>query len=253
MRTQRDAVERTMAPPPGVRGYPLVNSQGRLVDTDCVPKFIFRGHRAELESPLAPDELRSEIQSDLRPPPNAYALRAAIGEAVRVGGHHYQTYVNGTMRGQHMILRFYDDHEGRWDEWLRPKLVGSIESNGERSLVRYRLKLRPFWLPPVFFTCAGIASVVGGLYSLGIGAIFTGLVFVVAGPVFLLSLASGAAKTSTHLEAWIAERCSRQEMVSPLISSQAAWYPDSRYGGWRWWTGYTWAAHADAPIPPMAP
>jgi hypothetical protein len=218
-----------------------------------VPRFTFRGHRAELESPLAPDELRSEIQSDLHPPPEAYALRAAIGDALRVGGHQYQTYVNGTMRGETMILRFYDDHEGRWDEWLRPKLVGSIESDGTRSIVRYRLKLRPFWLPPAFFTCAGIASLVAGLYSLGSPAVFTGLVFAVLGPVFLFSLASGATKSSAQLEAWLAERCNRRETTAPLISSQAGWYADPRYGGWRWWTGYTWAAHADVPIPPITP
>ena len=69
-----------------------------------------------------------------------------------------------------MILRFYDDHEGRWDEWLRPKLVGSIDLDGKGSIVRYHLKLRPFWLPPLFFTCAGIASVVVGLYSLGLAS-----------------------------------------------------------------------------------
>ncbi len=219
-----------------------------------MPRFTFRGHRAELESALAPDELRSEIQSDLRPPPEAYALRAAIGEAVRVGGHQYQAYVNGTMRGHQMILHFYDDHEGRWDEWLRPKLVGSIEPDGKGSVVRYRLKLRPFWLPPVFFTCAGIAGVVAGLLdSLGLTAILTGFVFALLSPVFLFSLASGATKSSAQLEAWLAERCNRQEMISPLISSQAAWYPDPRYGGWRWWTGYSWAAHADVPIPPIAP
>jgi hypothetical protein len=206
-----------------------------------------------LESPLVPDELRSEIQSDLRPPPEAYALRAAIGDAVRVGGHNHQTYINGTMRGQHMILRFYDDHEGRWDEWLRPKLVGSIEPAEEGSLVRYRLKLRPFWVPPVFFTCAGITSVVAGLFSHSLAAVLGGLVFVVLSPLFLLSLASGATKSSAQLEAWLAERCNRPEMTSPLISSQAAWYPDPRYGGWRWWTGYTWAAHADDPIPPITP
>jgi hypothetical protein len=218
-----------------------------------VPRFTFRGHRAELDSLLAPDELRSEIQSDLRPPPEGYAIRAAVSDAIRVGGHHYQTYVNGTIRGHHMNLRFYDDHEGRWDEWLRPKLAGEIEPDGKGSIVRYHLKLRPFWLPPAFFTCAGIASVVAGLYSLGQGAVLAGLVFVVLGPVFLLSLAAGATKSSAQLESWLAERCSRQEMTSPPISSQAAWYPDPQYGGWRWWTGYNWAAHADVPIPPIAP
>jgi hypothetical protein len=218
-----------------------------------VPRFTFRGRRGELGSPLAPEELRSEIQSDLRPPPEAYALRAAIGDAVRVGGHDYQNYVNGTMREHHTVLRFFDDHEGRWDEWLRPKLVGSIEPEGKGSIVRYRVKLRPFWLPPVFFTFAGIASVVAGIYSLGLPSVLAGLVFAVLGPVFLFSLASGATKSSAQLQTWLAEHCSRQVMKAPLISSQAAWYPDPRYGGWRWWTGYTWAAHADTPIPPIAP
>jgi hypothetical protein len=218
-----------------------------------VPRFTFRGHRGELKSPLAPDELRSEIQSDLRPPPEAYALRAAIGDALRVAGHQYQTYVNGTIRGRRMILRFFDDHEGRWDEWLRPKLVGSIEPQERGSLVRYRLTLRPFWLPPVFFTCAGIALLVAGLYSLGPSSVLGGLVFVVLGPVFLFSLASGATRSSAQLDAWLTERCNRQEMASAPISSEAAWYPDPRFGGWRWWTGYTWAAHADTPIPPIDP
>lgn len=229
-----------------------------MADTCDVRRFTFRGHRAELESPLPPDELRSEIQSDLRPPREAYALRAAIGDAVRVGGHHYQTYVNGTMRGRRIVLRFYGDHERRWDKWLRPKLVGNIDPGGTGSVVRYRLKLRPFWLPPAFFTCVGVALFVAAIYSLGhphgsTYAVITGLVFVVLGPVFLFSLAAGATKSSGQLEGWLAERCNRQEMTSPLISCQAAWYPDPHNEGWRYWTGYAWAAHASAPIPPIAP
>jgi hypothetical protein len=231
-----------------------------MVDTCCVPRFTFRGHRAESGSPLEPDELRSEIQNDLRPPPGAYALRAAIGNTVRVGGHDYQTYVNGTIHGRRMVLRFYDDHEGRWDEWLRPKLAGNIEPDGRGSIVQYRLKLRPFWIPPVVFIGVGIATLAAGLYSLGRShadgsayAVITGLVLVVLGPIFLLSLAAGATKSSAQLETWLAERCSRQAVTSPLISSQAAWYPDPHNGGWRWWTGYAWAAHANTPIPPIAP
>ena len=174
-----------------------------------------------------------------------------MGDAIRVGGHHYLTYVNGTMRGPRAVLHYYDDHEGRWDEWLRPKLVGNIEPDGQGSLVRYRLKFRPFWLPSALFTGVGIASVVAGLYWLGNTAVFAGIVFAVLGPVFLFSLAAGATKSSAQLEAWLAERCNRQEMTSPLISSQPSWYPDSRAGGWRYWTGYAWAAHANAPIPPI--
>jgi hypothetical protein len=157
-----------------------------------------------------------------------------------------------------MVLRFYDDHEGRWDEWLRPKLIGNIEPGGTGSVLRYRMKLRPFWLPPVAFSCAGVAAFAVGLYGLGqshgsTSAAIAGLVFAALGPVFLFSLAAGATKSSGELEGWLAERCNRQEMTSSLISARAAWYPDPHTEGWRYWTGYAWAAHASAPIPPIAP
>ena len=140
-----------------------------------------------MESPLTIDELRSEIQSDLRAPPEAYQLRAALGDAVRVGGHRHQSYVNGTIRGSRITLRRYDDREDRrWAGWLRPKLVGNIEPHGNRSVVRYRIKFRPFWLLPAVFVVVGVTALAAGVYSLGRThtdgpsfAIYTGSVFVV--------------------------------------------------------------------------
>lgn len=221
-------------------------------------KLAFRGHRGEAESSLTPDELRSEIQSDLCPPPEGYRFRAALADAVRVGGHDHQSYVNGTIRGSRIILRRYDDREGRWAGWTRPKLVGIIEPQGHRSIVRYRVKRRPFWLLPALFVVVGLTTLAAGLYSLGRthtdgpgSAIYTGSVFVVLGTALVLSLAAGAKKESMPLEDWLAERADRQTPKFPVIPSEPAWYPDPRDGGWRWWTGYAWAAHADAPIPPI--
>jgi hypothetical protein len=212
-----------------------------------------------MESPLTPDELRSEIQSDLRPPPEAYQLRAALGDAVRVGGHHHQSYINGTIRGSRINLRRYDDREDyRWARWMRPKLVGSIEPNGERSILRYRFKLRPFWVWPAVFVVGGAAALAAALYALGRPhtngphfAIYIGPIFIVSGIVLGASLAAGTEKESAHLEDWLAERCGRQKPKSPVISSEPGWYPDPRGGGWRFWAGYVWSAYADTPIPPI--
>jgi hypothetical protein len=221
--------------------------------------LVFRGHRGGLESPLTPDQLRSEIQSDMCPPPEAYELRAALGDAIQVGGYHHQSYVDGTIRGSRITLRRYDDREDRrWAGWIRPKLVGSIEPHGDGSVVGYRTKLRPFWLLPAAFAVIGVVALGAGLYSLGrthtagpSAAIYTGSVFAVLGTALLVSLAAAVGGESAELEDWLAERCRRQTVKSPVISSEPAWYPDPRNGGWRWWTGYAWAAHADAPIPPI--
>jgi hypothetical protein len=212
-----------------------------------------------MESPLTLDELRSEIQSDLRPPPEAYQLRAALGDALRVGGHHHESYVNETIRGSRITLHRYDDREsGQWSGWIRPKLVGNIEPHGNRSIVRYRIKFRPFWLMPAFFILVGVAALAAGVYSLGrthtngpSSAIYTGSVFVVLSTALVVSLAAGANRESPLLEDWLAERCGRQTATSPVVSSEPGWYPDPRRGGWRFWAGYAWAAHADAPIPPI--
>ena len=121
------------------------------------------------------------------------------------------------------------------------------------------MRLRPFWLLPAGFVVVGVTALAAGLYSLGrthtggpSSAIYTGSVFVVLGTALLVSLAAGAKRESAPLEDWLAERCGRQTAKSPVISSEAAWYPDPRSGGWRYWTGYAWAGHADAPIPPIA-
>jgi hypothetical protein len=212
-----------------------------------------------MESPLTLAELRSEIQSDLRPPPEAYQLRAALGDAVRVGGHDHQSYVNGTIRGSRITLRRYDDREDRrWAGWIRPKLVGNIEPHGNRSIVRYRIKFRPFWLLPAVFIIVGVAALAAGLYSLGrthtdgpSSGIYTGSVFVVLSTALVVSLAAGAKRESPPLEDWLAERCSRRSVTSPVVSAEQAWYPDPQ-GGWRWWTGYAWGARAETPIPPIA-
>jgi hypothetical protein len=224
-----------------------------------VPAFALRGHRGESASSLTPDQLRSEIQNDLCPPPEAYQLRAALGDALRVGGHHHQSYVNGTIRGSRISLRRYDDRErGQWVGWIRPKLVGNIEPHGEGSTIRYHMRLRPFWLLPVIFFVAGVAALIGGLYSLGrshtdgpSSAISTGAVFVILSTALVVSLAAGVKREMGQLEDWLRERCRRQTVQSPVISAEQAWYPDPRNGGWRFWTGYAWAAHADAPIPPI--
>jgi len=180
-----------------------------------------------------------------------------LGDAFRVGGHHHQSYVNGTIRGPRFILRRYDDREDyRWAGLKRPKLVGNIAANGDGSIVRYRLKLRPFWLVPAVASVVGFVALGAGLYSLGRthtdgprAAIYTGSVFAVVGILLFLSLAAGVKDELTQLEDWLAERCRRRTITSPLISSEQSWYPDPRNGGWRWWTGYAWAGHMDTPPP----
>jgi hypothetical protein len=66
----------------------------------------------------------------------------------------------------------------------------------------------------------------------------------------MLWLAAGTENESKPLEAWVANRSARQTVTSAPVAPEQAWYPDPQ-GGWRWWTGYAWGAHAETPIPPI--
>ena len=119
-------------------------------------------------------------------------------------------------------------------------------------------KVPTLWLLPAVFIVVGVAALAAGLYSLGrthtdgpTAGIYTGSVFVVLSTALVVSLAAGTKRESALLEAWLAERCGRRTTTSPVISSEPGWYPDPRRSGWRYWAGYAWAAHADAPIPPI--
>jgi hypothetical protein len=210
----------------------IANREPRDANPDAAPPSGTTGGLSSLVS------VRSEIQSDLCPPPEAYQLRAALGDAVRVGGHQHQTYVNGTIRGSRITLRRYDDREDRrWAGWTRPKLVGSISPHGDGSVVRYRIKLRPFWILPAVFVVVGVIAFAAGLYSLGRthtegprDAIYDGAVFAVIGTALTLSLAAGTKKESAPLEDWLADRCSRHTLTSPVVSSDQGWYPDPHGG-----------------------
>jgi hypothetical protein len=176
----------------------------------------------------------------LRTPPEGYQLRAALADAVRVGGHEYQSYVDGTIRGSRITLRRFDDRESRrWAPWIRPTLVGNISPGRNGSVVTYRIKLRPFWIMPAIFMCMGVTALAAGLYSLGRTntngpgyAIYTGAMFTVMGTALMLSLAAGTKKESAPLEGWLADRCNRQQETSPTVAPEQAWYPDLQ-GGWR--------------------
>ncbi len=200
-------------------------------------------------SSMPVDFVRWQIQTDLEGPPESYRWRGVTSRSEP------REYITGRIRGFHFVLRRYEDREPPIVRWVRPRVIGEIDADGDGSIVRYRAKFRRLgWLVgPGWFVIGAVALGVGlsghttgsaGTVGFGLGALFIGLAVTTG-----LSLA--AAESGMALEAWLRERCARTGSPDEIGSFEPGWAPDPlRPGGWRWWTGYAWGGYSNEPPPP---
>jgi hypothetical protein len=224
-------------------------------------RTFHRSSEVRLNSPLEPDVLRWQIQDGLRPPPDGYQLKAQISGAIRVGGEPPRSYMNGTIRGDHFVLRRYDNREWRYADLVRPKISGSIQPTEPGSAVRYRVKARPWlWLVPLGAVALGVIALSAGLYAMTHShtdgprtAIYAGLGFLASGVIGFFALYQASKDAFDPLETWLRERCVPLGVNVPQEALKPAWHPDPESAGWRWWTGFSWGAYADSPIAEISP